>query len=126
VLVKLVRFSILALCLFTVVAAAEADMAGGWSVEFALPWGGTAGYPMWVVQDGPRLTGRVTMPGVGEYPLKGSITDDRFRIVWQNNIDGEWADIVFAGTVKGDVLSGTAKIGKYNEGELYGRRTERP
>jgi hypothetical protein len=107
-------------------AAADADVAGGWAIEFTLPWGGTAGYPMWVVQDGSKLSGRVSMPGVGEYPLKGTIEGDRFRIVWQNNVDGEWMDIIFAGTVKGDAMSGTAKIGKYPEGELYARRTERP
>jgi hypothetical protein len=106
-------------------ALAEADIAGGWAVEWMLPWGGTAEYPMWVIQDGSRLTGRVTFPGVAEYPLKGTIEEDRFRIVWQNPIDGEWVEVVFAGTVKGDVFSGTAKIGKWPEGDLSGRRTER-
>ena len=56
-------------------AAAEADMAGGWTVEFALPWGGSASYPMWVNQNGKTLTGRVTFPGVAEYQIKGTIDD---------------------------------------------------
>jgi hypothetical protein len=106
------------------VGFAAADMAGGWAVEWMLPWGGSAEYPMWVIQDGSRLTGRVTFPGVAEYPLKGTIEEDRFRIVWQNPVDGEWVEVIFAGTVKGDVLSGTAKIGKWPEGDLSGRRTE--
>lgn len=106
-------------------ASAEADMAGGWAVEFALPWGGSAGYPMWVTQDGTKISGRVTIPGAGEYPLKGTIQEDRFTVVWQTAVDGEFVDITFAGRVKSDEISGTAKIGSYPERELYGRRTER-
>jgi hypothetical protein len=106
-------------------AAAEADMAGGWTVEFALPWGGSASYPMWVNQNGKTLTGRVTFPGVAEYQIKGTIDTDRFTIVWQTVVDGEFLDVTFAGRVAGDEMNGTAKIGKYSERELYGRRTER-
>ena len=106
-------------------SAAEADMAGGWTVEFALPWGGSASYPMWVNQDGKTLTGRVTFPGVAEYQIKGTIDNDRFTIVWQTVVDGDFVDVTFAGRVAGDEMNGTAKIGKYAERELYGHRTER-
>jgi hypothetical protein len=106
-------------------AGAEADMAGGWTVEFSLPWGGSASYPMWVNQDGTKLSGRVTFPGVAEYQIKGTIQDDRFTIVWQTVVDGEFVDVTFAGRVAGDEMNGTAKIGTYPERELYGRRTER-
>ena len=106
-------------------AVAEADMAGGWTVEFALPWGGSASYPMWVNQNGKALTGRVTCPGVAEYQIKGTIDNDRFTIVWQTVVDGEFVDVTFAGRVAGDEMNGTATIGKYPERELYGRRTER-
>jgi hypothetical protein len=106
-------------------SAAAADMAGGWAVEFALPWGGHASYPMWVNQDGTKLTGRVTFPGVAEYQIKGTIKEDRFTVVWQTVVDGEFLDVTFAGRVSGDEISGTAKIGTYAERELYGRRTER-
>jgi hypothetical protein len=104
--------------------AAEADMAGGWVVEFSLPWGGSASYPMWVNQDGTKLTGRVTFPGVAEYQLKGTIKEDRFSIVWQTVVDGEFLDMIFTGRVSGDEITGTAKIGMYPERELYARRTE--
>jgi hypothetical protein len=106
-------------------SAAEADMAGGWTVEFSLPWGGSASYPMWLNQDGARLSGRVTIPGVAEYQLKGTVKDDRFTMFWQTVVDDEFVDITFAGRVAGDEISGTAKIGKYPERELYARRTER-
>lgn len=106
-------------------ASAEADMAGGWTVDFALPWGGRAEYPMWVIQNGSRLSGRVTFPGMAEYPLKGTIDADRFTIVWQTVVEGEFVDVTFTGRVKDDAFSGTAKIGQYPERELYGRRTER-
>jgi hypothetical protein len=106
-------------------SAADADMAGGWAVEFSLPWGGSASYPMWVNQDGTKLSGRVTFPGVAEYQLKGSIKEDRFTIVWQTVVDGEFLDVTFAGRVSGDEITGTAKIGMYPERELYARRTER-
>ena len=106
-------------------AAAEADMAGGWAVEFSLPWGGSASYPMWVNQDGARLSGRVTIPGVAEHQIKGTLKEDRFTLVWQTVVDGEFRDVTFAGRVSGDQINGTAKIGTYPERELYARRTER-
>lgn len=106
-------------------SAAAADMAGGWAVEFSLPWGGNATYPMWVNQDGTKLSGRVTFPGVAEYQLKGTIKEDRFTLVWQTVVDGEFLDVTFAGRVSGDEINGTAKIGMYPERELYARRTER-
>jgi hypothetical protein len=106
-------------------SAAEADIAGGWAVEFSLPWGGSATYPMWVNQDGAKLTGRVTFPGVAEYQIKGTIKDDQFSIVWQTVVDGEFLDVTFAGRVSGDEINGTAKIGMYPERDLYARRTER-
>lgn len=106
-------------------SAAEADMGGGWTVEFSLPWGGAASYPMWVNQDGTKLSGRVTFPGVAEYQIKGSIKDDRFSITWQTVVDGEFLDVIFTGRVSGDEINGTAKIGMYPERELYARRTER-
>ena len=108
-----------------IASAAEADMAGGWAVEFSLPWGGSASYPMWVTQDGTRLSGRVTFPGVAEYQIKGTIKEDRFTLVWQTVVDGEFLDVTFAGRVSGDEINGTAKIGTYPERELYARRTER-
>jgi len=106
-------------------SAAEADIAGGWAVEFALPWGGSATYPMWVNQDGAKLTGRVTFPGVAEYQIKGTIKEDRFSIVWQTVVDGEFLDVTFVGRVSGDEINGRAKIGMYPERDLYARRTER-
>jgi len=127
---RLSRRIVVALALIAVGAActafaAEADMAGGWTVEFSLPWGGSGSYPMWVNQDGSKLSGRVTFPGVAEYQIKGTINEDRFTIVWQTVVDGEFLDITFAGRVVGDEINGTAKIGKYPERELYARRTER-
>jgi hypothetical protein len=127
---RLSRRFVAALALIAGVAAstafaAEADMAGGWTVEFSLPWGGSASYPMWVNQDGTKLSGRVTFPGVAEYQIKGTIKEDRFTIVWQTIVDGEFLDITFAGRVAGDEINGTAKIGKYPERELYARRTDR-
>jgi hypothetical protein len=124
------RRVVVSLALVAVVAAcpaiaAEADMAGGWTVEFSLPWGGSASYPMWVNQDGTKLSGRVTFPGVAEYQIKGTIKEDRFTIAWQTVVDGEFVDITFDGRVAGDEINGSAKIGKYSERELYARRTER-
>ena len=122
---RLATFLALLAFIAGIASAAEADMAGGWAVEFSLPWGGSATYPMWVNQDGAKLTGRVTFPGVAEYQIKGTIKDDRFSIVWQTVVDGEFLDVTFAGRVSGDEINGTAKIGMYPERELYARRTER-
>jgi len=104
-------------------ALAQADLAGEWRVEFSTPMG-PQNFNMYVTQQGPRLSGRLSNPG-GEFPMRGTITGDEFTITWQHPVEGKVTDIVFKGRVKEDSLSGTAKVGDMPEGDLHADRTSR-
>ena len=105
---------------------ADIDIAGEWEVTFTGPQG-PADYTMYVSQEGTRLTGRMTSPS-GEFPLRGAIEGekaDRFRITWALPDNGKMLEIVFVGTVDGDRLTGTARLGKAGEGPVTGERVGR-
>jgi hypothetical protein len=78
---------------------AQADMSGEWAIEFNSPQGPQE-FTMYVQQQGPRLTGRLTSE-YGEFPLRGSLD----------------------GKVDGDSMTGTAKLGNRGTGQLTGTRT---
>ncbi len=104
-------------------AAAEVDLAGEWVVTFTGPTG-PAEYTMFVAQEGTRVTGRMTSAS-GEFPLRGSIDGEQFRIVWALPDQGRMMEIVFTGTVDGDTLEGKALLGKSGEGPVHGDRVGR-
>jgi hypothetical protein len=105
------------------VALAQLDVGGEWNVTFTGPQG-PAEYTMYVAQEGTRLTGRMTSPS-GEFPLRGSVEDSRFRIVWSLPDNGRMLEITFVGTVEGERLSGTARLGSAGEGPVSGERIGR-
>ena len=101
--------------------AAQADMAGEWEVSFAAPQGPME-FTMYVMQQGPRLTGRLTGE-YGEFPLRGTLDGAAFTITWSLPDGGRSVDITFTGKIDGDSLSGTAKLGTRGSGPLSGTRT---
>lgn len=124
--VTLASFVLLAAFARPVSLLADIDIAGEWNVTFTGPQG-PAEYTMYVSQEGTRLTGRMTSPS-GEFPLRGTIEGekaDRFRITWALPDGGRMLEIVFVGTVEGDRLTGTARLGKAGEGPVNGERVGR-
>ena len=85
---------------------------------------GPAEYTMFVAQEGTRVTGRMTSAS-GEFPLRGAIEGEQFRIVWSLPDQGRMLEIVFTGTVDGDNLEGKALLGKSGEGPVHGERVGR-
>lgn len=101
----------------------EVDLAGEWLVTFTGPTG-PAEYTMFVAQEGNRVSGRMTSPH-GEFPLRGTIDGETFRISWALPDQGRMLEIVFTGSVQGDTLTGTATLGKSGEGPVRGERVGR-
>ncbi len=101
-------------------ASAQTEMGGEWTVSFASP-SGPQEFTMYVIQEGPRLTGRFTSES-GEFPLRGRLDGSEFVINWSLPDAGKMLDITFAGTVMGETLSGTAKLGTRGTGPLSGTR----
>lgn len=118
---------LLPLLLFTVVFSviapvfAQTDMSGEWMVTFQAPQGPQE-YTMYVAQQGPRLTGRLTNE-YGEFPLRGSLDGNNFTITWTLPDAGREVEVTFTGKVEGDSLSGSAKLGTRGTGALSGTRT---
>src|SRR5215467_8397260 len=107
--------------LFVAPALAQADMSGEWAISFDSPQGPQE-FTMYVQQQGPRLTGRLTSE-YGEFPLRGSIDGNTFTINWSMPDAGRELDITFNGKVDGDSMTGTAKLGNRGTGQLSGTRT---
>ena len=104
-----------------VAASAQTDMTGEWMISFTSPQGPQE-FTMYVQQQGPRLTGRLTSE-YGEFPLRGSVDGTTFTITWSMPDGGKELDITFNGKVEGDTMTGTAKLGNRGTGQLQGTRT---
>jgi hypothetical protein len=115
--------AVMAGLLAVVPALTQTDIAGEWAVTFGTPQGPQE-FTMYVVQEGPRLSGRLTSE-YGEFPLRGSLDGSNFTITWSLPDGGRELEVTFSGKVDGDSLTGTAKLGTRGSGQLSGTRTGR-
>jgi hypothetical protein len=104
-------------------AFAPADVAGNWRVEFVVPNGEMA-VNMTINQNGTKLSGRVVNED-GEFPLEGSVTGDQVTATWVVPEQGAQMPITMKGTVDGEYITGTARLGDLGEGSLSARRVSR-
>ncbi len=102
---------------------AHADVAGNWRVEFVVPTGELA-VTMTINQDGAKLTGRVVNED-GEFPLEGTVADDEVTVTWTVPEQGATMQITMKGKIKGEYITGTARLGNVGEGSLEARRVSR-
>ena len=68
------------ICLLLTPAVAQTDMSGEWAISFTSPQGPQE-FTMYIQQQGPRLTGRLTSED-REFPLRGSADGANFTINW--------------------------------------------
>jgi hypothetical protein len=101
----------------------QADVAGEWAVTFETP-GGPEDFTMYVVQEGTRLSGRLTSDA-GEFGLRGTVDGNHVRIVWSFPEQGKLLEITFTATIDGDSITGTAKLGDLGQGQMSAERTGR-
>ena len=109
------------LCAPCAAIGAAPSAAGQWRVKFATPLGERE-VNMTINQSGTRLSGHVVDP-YGEYELKGHMADGQVTAAWSAPESGEMIEITMQGTLKGNAIDGTAKIGHLGEGPLSARRT---
>lgn len=102
-------------------AFAQTDMSGEWAISFTSPQGPQE-FTMYIQQQGPRLTGRLTSE-YGEFPLRGTADGANFTINWSMPDGGRELEITFSGKVEADTMTGTAKLGNRGTGQLTGTRT---
>jgi hypothetical protein len=111
------------LLLWSVAIAAAADVAGNWRVEFVVPTGEMA-VNMTINQRGDKLSGRVINED-GEFPLEGKVDGNQVTITWVVPEQGSQMPITMKGTIDGEYISGTARLGNVGEGSLSARRVSR-
>jgi hypothetical protein len=105
------------------IAFAPADVAGNWRVEFVVPTGEMA-VNMTINQNGSRLSGQVVNED-GEFPIEGTVSGDQVIVTWVVPEQGSQMSITMKGTVEGEYITGTARIGNVGEGTLSARRMSR-
>jgi hypothetical protein len=113
------HFVALSAIVFVVVSAASGP-AGLWRVQFVAPLGQRA-VTMTINQNGEKLTGHVT-DEFGEYPIAGRFADGRVTVAWSVSEEGRELEITMSGTLDGDEIRGTARLGDVGEGTLVARR----
>jgi len=99
----------------------EKTLTGEWALEFTTPRGHLE-YMMYLTQEGPRVKGHLTSE-YGERELRVTVSGDDIRITWTEMENGKPLEIVLTGTVKGETISGTAKLGTVGEGPFRAERT---
>ena len=99
----------------------SANLSGEWSVTVTAPRG-ELDYTMYLTHEGPRLSGYFQSQ-YGEMPLKGSVNGDEVKLSWTMTDGAKELVVTMTGRVKGDTISGTARLGDIGEGPFRAEKT---
>jgi hypothetical protein len=99
----------------------QGNVTGEWALEVTTP-NGHVEYVLYMNQEGPRVTGHLTSE-YGETPVRVTLNGDAITLAWSQAEGGKTIDIALTGTVKGDTISGTAKLGTVGQGPFQAERT---
>lgn len=102
-------------------AAAQVNVTGEWALDLTTP-NGHRDYVLYLNQEGPRVTGHVTSE-YGEAAIRVTLNGDAITVTWSQAEEGKMLEISLTGTVKGDSISGTAKLGTIGQGPFQADRT---
>jgi hypothetical protein len=108
--------------LFIVGLSTQTNLTGEWELQLTTPRGPLE-YKLYLTHEGPRLTGHLSSE-YGEQPVRGTVNGDEVKISWSEMENGKPLDITLTGTVKGDTITGTARLGNVGEGPFRADRTD--
>jgi hypothetical protein len=113
------------LVLGTVVAAFAADVTGTWTAEFDTQVG-IQKYVFTFKVDGEKLTGEAAAERMGEkatVPLTdGTVKGDQITFTEALDFQGQQVPITYTGTIAGDEIKFTRKVGDFATEELVAKR----
>jgi hypothetical protein len=112
---------VLAVVFLTLPQQADINLTGEWSAVVTAPRGELE-YTMYLTHEGPRLTGYFQSQ-YGEIPLKGSVKGTEVNLAWTMMDGGKEIAVTMTGTVSGDAIRGTAKLGTIGEGAFRAERS---
>jgi hypothetical protein len=99
----------------------DAGLTGEWSATVMAPRGALE-YTMYLTHEGPRLTGYFQSE-YGEIPLKGTVNGEEIKLTWTMMDGSKEVPVSMTGTVKGNTITGTARLGTIGEGGFRAERT---
>jgi hypothetical protein len=99
----------------------QGTVTGEWALEVTTP-NGHVEYVLYMNQEGPRITGHLTSE-YGETPVRVTLNGDAITLTWSQAEGGKTIEIALTGTVKGDSINGTAKLGTVGQGPFQAERT---
>jgi hypothetical protein len=103
------------------VMAADANVAGEWTMTVATPQG--SGSPTFnLKQQGTAVTG--TYKGqLGEAPVTGTVAGNQVTLNYKVTTQGFDLDVTYSGTVDGNTMAGKVKLGELGEGTFTGKKS---
>lgn len=96
------------------------DVTGTWALQIDTG-AGTGSPSVTLKQEGEKLTGTYTGQ-MGERPVTGSVKGTAITFQFDAPVQGQIMTVVYSGTVDGDALKGTVKLGPLGEGTFTGKR----
>ena len=116
----MIRIMLAAFFLLVPQQQADVNLTGEWSAVVTAPRGELE-YTMYLTHEGPRLTGYFQSQ-YGEIPLKGSVKGSEVNLSWTMTDGSKEIPVTMTGTVEGDAIRGTAKLGTIGEGAFRAER----
>lgn len=101
-------------------APAVANVAGSWALNVDTPMG-ARDMKLVATQTGETLAGTMQTE-LGELPITGKVTGNNVAFVMNVSAQGMELQIDYAGTVEGDSMKGTMKLGEFGDGTWTGKR----
>ena len=121
------RLSALAAGLFLALPALAADVTGKWTTEFDSQIGKQK-YTFDLKVDGEKVTGKAhfeRMGQVGDVDLQeGKLVGDKISFVETFDAMGQPVRIEYTGTVKGDEIAFTRKVGDFATEQIVAQRVK--
>ncbi len=117
---NLLLASVLAVVALLASTAALADVSGTWIMAVETQ-AGTGSPTFTLTQKGEAVTG--TYKGqLGEAPVTGTVKGNDITLTFKVNAQGQDLEIVYAGTLDGDQVSGKVKLGSFGNGTFTGKK----
>jgi hypothetical protein len=101
-------------------SAGVANVGGSWALNVDTPMG-ARDMKLVATQTGETLAGTMQTE-LGELPITGKVTGNNVAFVMNVSAQGMDLQIDYAGTVEGDAMKGTMKLGEFGEGTWTGKR----
>lgn len=102
-------------------SAGGAACAGNWTLNFETPMGAQA-VPVTLTQNGEQLTGKASDPMAGDTDVNGTCKGNAIVLLEKVNAPMGELLVEFSGTVSGDSMSGTVKLGDFGSSPFTGKK----